>query len=42
MMNKNDFLTLLAVIFIDAPVYLWRRLKDWYEKIQEEDIKKMI
>jgi hypothetical protein len=42
MMGKNDFLTLLAIIFIDAPVYLWRRLKDRYKNIQEEDIKKMI
>lgn len=42
MMNKDDFITLLSVVFIDLPIYIWNRVKKWYRKMQEEDIKKMI
>jgi hypothetical protein len=42
MMRKDDIIPLLSIIFIDLPISLWNRVKKWYRKMQEEDIKKMI
>ena len=38
----KNILTIFEIIFIDLPIYLWRRFKKWYDNMQEEDIKKML